>query len=253
MYFVKICLAFNTFLSTSLNEKVPLQFAQKSVHKPDSVGVLFQITVDPSILSTPFAPIKTFSAIPNEDEILFSMHTIFRIGQIKPIEDRLWHVEPTLTNDNDQELKRLTEHMRQEISGSTRWEQLGYLLLKMGNFDKAEEIFKILLEETFQHDEKMHPSLYNYLGDIKYSKGDYKEALKLYQKSLEIRQKYLHLHHSDLIGTYNSIGLIHDHMVEYSKALESYEKSLEIGQTSLPSNRTIVSETITTWAPYICA
>jgi hypothetical protein len=82
-------LAFNTFLSTSVNENVSLQFAQKSLAKPDLVGVLFEITVDPSIPSTPFASIKAVSAIPNEDEVLFSMHTVFRIGEIKQIEDRL--------------------------------------------------------------------------------------------------------------------------------------------------------------------
>jgi hypothetical protein len=88
-------LAFNTFLSTSLNEKVSLQFAQNPLKNPGSVGVLFQITVDPSISSTPFAPIKTVSAIPGEEEILFSMHTVFRIGQIDQTEDRLWRVELT--------------------------------------------------------------------------------------------------------------------------------------------------------------
>ena len=230
-------LAFNTFLSTSLNEKVSLQFAQKSLKKPDSVGVLFQITIDPSISSTPFAPIKAVSAIPNEEEILFSMHTVFRIGQINQIEDRLWRVELTLTSDDDQELKRLTEYIRQETSNSTKWERLGHLLIKMGNFDKAEEIFQILLEETFKNDEKIHSSLYSHLGDIKCNKGDYKGALEFYQKSLEIRQKYLDSNPSDLANNYNNIGLMHDKMGEYSKALEFYQKSLEIGKTSLPPNQ----------------
>jgi tetratricopeptide (TPR) repeat protein len=51
----------------------------------------------------------------------------------------------------------------------------------MGNFDKAAEIFQILLEETFKDDEKIHSSLYYYLGDIKCHKGNYKEALESYQ------------------------------------------------------------------------
>ena len=235
-------LAFNTFLSTSLNEQVSLEFARKSLHRPDSVAVLFQITIDPSILSTPFAPIKLVSAIPNEDEVLFTMNTVFRIGQIKQIEDRLWRVELTSTKDDDQKLKRLTEYMRKEISGSNRWQQLGYLLFKMGHFDKAEEIIKILIEETFKDDEKMHPPLYNYLGEIKCSKGNYREALELYQKSFEIQQKYLESNHPDLMSTYNNIGLIHDNMGEYTKALASYEKSVEIGEKSLLPNRIVLSE-----------
>ena len=235
-------LAFNTFLSTSLNERVSLEFAQKSLHRPDSVAVLFQITIDPSILSTPFAPIKSVSAIPTEDEVLFTMNTVFRIGRIIQAEDRLWRVELTSTKDDDQELKRLTEHIRKQISGSNRWQQLGYLLFKMGHFDKAEEIFKILIEETFKDDEKLHPPVFNYLGEIKCSKGNYKEALEFYQKSLEIQQKYLELHHPHLMDTYNNIGLIHDSMGEYTKALEFYGKSLEIGEKSHLSNRIILAE-----------
>jgi hypothetical protein len=94
-------LDFNTFLSTSMKEKVSLEFARKSLEQPDSVGVLFQITVDPSIVSTPFARIRKVSAIPREDEVLFSMHTVFRISQIIQIEDRLWRVKLTSTKDDD--------------------------------------------------------------------------------------------------------------------------------------------------------
>ncbi|CAF3819902.1 unnamed protein product [Adineta steineri] len=236
-------LAFNTFLSTSLNEEVSLQFAKKSLKKAGTIGVLFQITVDPSVPSTPFAPIRAVSAIPSEDEILFSMHTVFRIAEIKQIEERLWRVELTSTTDDDQDLKRLTEYMREEKSKSTKWEQLGYLLIKMGNFDKAEEIFHILLEQTFKDDEQLHPSLYSYLGDIKCSKGDYKGALEFYENSLEIRQKYPDIKPSDLVHNYNNIGLMHDNMAEYSKALEFYHKSFEIGEKSLPSNEISLAET----------
>ncbi len=236
-------LAFNTFLSTSLNENVSLAFAQKSLRNKDMVGVLFQITIDSSISSTPFAPISTVSAIPNEEEILFSMHTVFRIGQIGQIQDRIWRVELTLTSDDDEELKRLTEYIRQETSDLTKWQRLGNLLIKMGRFDKAEEIFHILLEDTFKNDEKIHSSLYFHLGEIKCNKGDYKQALEFYQKSLEIRQKYLDSNPSDLVNNYNSIGLMHDKMGEYSKALEFYLKSLEIGEKSLPSDQIDLAET----------
>ena len=55
------------------------------------VGVLFQITIDSSISSTPFANVRGVSYFQDEEEILFSMHSIFRIGQIKQINgnDRL--------------------------------------------------------------------------------------------------------------------------------------------------------------------
>jgi len=227
-------LAFNTFLSTSINENVSLQFAQKSLKKPNTVGVLFQLMVNPS---TPFAPISSVSAIPNEEEILFSMHTIFRIGQIIQIQDRVWRVELILINTNNEDLKQLTEYIRQQLSDFTKWERLGQLLIIMGNFDKAEEIFKILLQETFKDNEKIQSSLFYQLGNIKNKKGDYIEALKLYQKSLEIRQKYVDLNPDDLVNNYNNIGFMHDKLGDYSKAIEFYQKSLDICLKPFPSNQ----------------
>src|SRR3984957_7590137 len=141
-------LAFNNFLSTSTNRNVSLGFARGALHNPESVGILFQMTINSSISSAPFALLGDVSYFKSEEEILFSMHTVFRIGQIKSIEDRLWRVELALTSDDDPELKRLTEHMREETSGSTGWHRLGHLLVRMGNFDKAEEVYQILLEET---------------------------------------------------------------------------------------------------------
>jgi hypothetical protein len=55
------------------------------------------MTIDPSKLSasiTPFALIDDHSAFPRESEILFSMHSIFRVNEIKQSleNNRLWEV-----------------------------------------------------------------------------------------------------------------------------------------------------------------
>ena len=50
---------------------------------------LFQMDIDPRLSSTPFAPVNTFGYYSNkEKEILFSMHTIFRIGEMQTLESR---------------------------------------------------------------------------------------------------------------------------------------------------------------------
>src|SRR6202034_1931284 len=94
-------LAFNNFLSTSLNKEVSLAFAESNQYNPDLISVLFQITIHSSITSTPFADVHDISYYLSEGEILFSMHSVFRIGQITQIDenDRLWQVNLTLTGD----------------------------------------------------------------------------------------------------------------------------------------------------------
>jgi hypothetical protein len=54
-------MAFNNFLSTSSDEAVSLAFAQSNADNLESIGILFEITVDRSIPSTPFADISEVS------------------------------------------------------------------------------------------------------------------------------------------------------------------------------------------------
>jgi hypothetical protein len=115
-------LAFNNFLSTSLDRNVSLVFTESNQSNPDLIGVLFEININPSISSTPFGNIKNVSYFQEEEEILFSMHSVFRIEQVKQIEEnnnRLWRVELTLTGDHDPQLQELTKCMRDETDGPT--------------------------------------------------------------------------------------------------------------------------------------
>ena len=229
-------LAFNNFLSTSFDRAVSNAFAESVTDKPDLIGVLFIMKIDPSILGTPFANLKDISYFKQEEEILFSMHSVFRIGEVKQLNGnpRLWQVELTLTSDNDPQLKQLTEKIQEETQGATGWLRLGQLLIKMAQFDKAEELYKILLKETTNQGEKSH--LFHHLGYIKDNQGRYTEALEYYEKDLEITKKTLPTNHPNLATSYNNIGLVYISMGEYSKALEYCEKSLEIRKKALPAN-----------------
>ncbi|CAF5228408.1 unnamed protein product, partial [Rotaria magnacalcarata] len=77
-------IAFNNFLSTSKNRDISLDFARKTLSNLELVGIFFAMTIDPSKSTTPFASIIGVSEFADEDEVLFSMHTIFRIHDIKP-------------------------------------------------------------------------------------------------------------------------------------------------------------------------
>ncbi|CAF0904759.1 unnamed protein product [Rotaria sordida] len=106
-------LSFNNFLSISMKRQVSLNFARKSMALSDLIGVLFVMNADPSIASTPFADIRGISYFKGEEEILFSMHFIFRRGLIKQIDgnNRLLQVDLTLTSDNDPNLHSFAEQI----------------------------------------------------------------------------------------------------------------------------------------------
>ncbi|CAF4303702.1 unnamed protein product, partial [Adineta steineri] len=229
-------MSFNNFLSTSTDKEVSLQFADCALAMPDTVGILFIMSIDPCLKSTPFASIKDESYFKEEDEILFSMHTVFRVSAIKQMDNKnqLYQVELQLTSDDDEQLRLLTDRIREEAGSGTGWQRLGNLLLKIDQFNKAEELYKVLLEQTSDENEKQH--YYNQLGYVKDEQGNYEKAIWYYEQALEIDQKTLSSNQSSLATPYNNIGFVYDNMGEYSKALSYHEKALEIQQNTLPSN-----------------
>jgi tetratricopeptide (TPR) repeat protein len=235
-------LAFNNFLSTSQDRKVSLNFAQRTINTSDKVGILFVMTIDPSISATPFANVKKASCYKREEEILFSMHSVFRIGQVKQIEknnNRLWQVDLTLTGDHDPQLQELTKSMQEDTEGPTGWFRLGRLMMTVAQYDKAQQVFEMILDRTT--DEKERGEIYYYLGRIKDDQGQYTEAITYYEKSQEINQKSLPENHPNLASSYSSIGSVYRNMGEYSKALSSHKKALEIYQKTLPANHPLLA------------
>ncbi|CAF4523009.1 unnamed protein product, partial [Rotaria sp. Silwood2] len=233
-------MSFNNFLSTSDNRAVALDFILKGLKSadPKKVGVLFEMTIDQKTSSTAFARVDGISFFPTENEILFTTHTVFRIQQIKEIEVdkmKINQVKLTLTNENDsQQFNALKQHLRDEITG-TGWQQMAYLLWKLGENEKAEQMYTLLLLDESSND-KDKSYLYNQLGLIKDGQGDYSKAIEFYERALEIRQKTISENSSDLAPAWNNIGMAYSRMGEYLKAVEFYEKSLNIYEKTLPEN-----------------
>jgi tetratricopeptide (TPR) repeat protein len=227
-------ISFNNFLSTSKTRAISLGFARIAAKNPDLVGILFIMKIDPAQSTTPFASICGVSDFPDEDEVLFAMHTVFRIKDIKQIgeNNHLFEVNLTLTGDNDQDLRALTDRIREEtFPDKAGWYRLGSVLVKMGQSGKAQEVYEVLLHQTTNKSEK--GPIYHQLGWVTYNQGEYEKAIKFHEKAIEIYQKTLPPNHPDLATTYNNIGLVYNSMGDYPKALSSHEKALAIRQQSL--------------------
>ncbi|CAF5032257.1 unnamed protein product, partial [Rotaria magnacalcarata] len=184
------------------------------------------------------------------------MHTVFRIGELELIEDRLWFVNLTSTNDDDEQLHRLTEYIRTETKELTAKHRLGVMMIKMGEFDNAQLLFQTLLETESNDDWADQAHLHQQLGSVLQSKGDGLQALSNYYKTLQLiqinnisdyplvattynhialQQNFSEFKQSDLAITYNNIGAAFQSKGEDNNALLHYEKSLNILEKSLPS------------------
>ncbi|CAF4448490.1 unnamed protein product [Rotaria sp. Silwood2] len=219
-------ISFNNFLSTSRNKKVSLEtFAIPAAHRDsNTVGILFIMTIDPVICAKskiPFADVHEVSCFgEGEDEILFTSHTMFRVDQIQPIHDkhmdRLWQVRLTLVSNEDHNLKELTTQMRKEFNWTTGRSRLGDILIVLGKYTLAEEVYTILLEKPSSDNDRA--AYYNQLGLAYYYMGEYSKALSSHNKALEIWKKALPSNHHCLASSYTNIGLVYYKIGDYSEA-----------------------------------
>ncbi|CAF3442889.1 unnamed protein product [Rotaria sp. Silwood2] len=230
-------LSINYFLSTTPNREVALAFAEASQIQSDLIGILFEIVINSSVSSIPFAKISNINHFSDEKEILFSIYSRFHIESMKQINgnSRLWQVNLILTDANDPEIHTLTECMREEIYSEAKgWDRLGVFFIKFGNFDKAQEVYDILLGETTTDEEKA--LMHHRLGILKNSQGRYTEAMNYLEQSIEIRKKVLSSTDRDLASSYDNIGLVYKNTGDYSNALSFHQNALEIRQKTLPPN-----------------
>ncbi|CAF4043423.1 unnamed protein product, partial [Rotaria magnacalcarata] len=218
--------AFNSFLSTSENMNVAMKFAEKSAGRDGKTSVLFEIEVDPALTLTPYASLDGVTTCqPKEKEILFSMHTVFRIVKVKKNNDQIWKINLQSVSDKDLEIKKLTEQIRWEIGEGDPIDRLGLLMIKLSEFDKAEAFYQMLLESKPEDDKKARAWIRNQFGYIKYKQGRYEEALSLYQEAMQIQEKMSDSRNLDLATTYSNMGLLYTELNDTSKALSYHKKA----------------------------
>ena len=162
------------------------------------------------------------------------MHSVFRIGFVEKIEnsDRLWQVNLTLSKSNDPELLILMKSIESDIDGPTGWFQLGNLMMRVAQFDKAEQIYNIVLNQETDEITK---------GYI-YHQRTLQESITYYEKALEIREKTLPASHSELATTYNNLGMLYCRLGEYSTAVTYFANALDILQNSLSPNHPFLEQ-----------
>ena len=232
-------LSFNNFLSTSTDKDVSWSFVQRALENPEYVAVHFLMKINPKTSSTPFAQLDKESYFEaSEKEILFSMHTVFRIDEVQKKTDQIYEVYLTLTSDYGQQLIKLADCLRKEIHGKTGWHTLASLLTKMGEYDKSLVVYEKLLNEIVDKNDWEELSyLHHQLGYNSKRKGDLSQALIEYQISLDIESKHYTSDDSHLSPIYSNIGEIYRLQHKLTLALEYFQRALKIEQQAKQSDQ----------------
>jgi len=102
-------ISINTFLSTTTSMQIALMYAGKFHENPDLISVVFNIEIDSGIHTRPYANISHHSLFPDEDETLFAMGSVFRVGNIRqlPDADNIWIIHLKSVNLQDYRLSEM--------------------------------------------------------------------------------------------------------------------------------------------------
>ncbi|CAF3102110.1 unnamed protein product [Rotaria socialis] len=227
----------NSFFSTSRDRDIA--FFLLSAAGPsnnDCQKVIFEIHADPRLESIKaFADITSFSAIQNEEEVLMTLGSIFRLVSIRR-HDLGWVIQMRLCSENDHDLKPIIDKIKYDVYGDDNARSnagtYGHVLSLMGKYSEAEKYFNLIRSELCPDDKKLG-ACYQNLAILAAKKGNHDKSLELEQKALAIKREKLGSddpHVADVLcnmsGSYYEKG-------DYKQALETCNNALAIYKRTL--------------------
>ncbi|CAF1239436.1 unnamed protein product [Adineta steineri] len=262
-------ISMKTFFSTTLNKQYALIRVDVPVHNSsviDTEPVFFEITIQRNILylGEPFANISAESSFPDEEEILFSIGSLFRINEVFNEEGKFWKINliympkfesPLLKNDGNY-LNIIYKHMKGH--DVLLRSDMGKILHQAGKLNEAESYYRQKIDYVSQLDpqvlqqrdqeneflKKISQSLRTEIVKIDYAKEN-KEKLQICRFILALiaREKgdddeclfwseYLRYPDPDfqfnqlyLVYYHLLTGEVYEHSGQLKKAYQKYEKA----------------------------
>ncbi|UJR32550.1 hypothetical protein I4U23_020012 [Adineta vaga] len=216
-------ISFNSFLSTTADQHISLVFALSSLDAPNVKAILFVINVDLTLTSNPIGYLdERLSCFHGEQEYLWDMNTVFRISDIQELENDVCQVNLTMTDSADLQLKQLTEYMRKEVGILSGKHRLGNLMIAMGEWNKAKDIYEVLLQE------EEDPYIIQQLGFIAHKMNNLDIALQYYRDALSLFTTLLSPNDSGLATIHSNIDCVLSEKEYLDEALKQFERSLEL-------------------------
>jgi hypothetical protein len=229
-------ISMNGFLSTTLCSETSHIYA--GIEQPIEEGhisVKFILTIHK--VKQPYADISSCSAVPDDEEVLFSLGPIWLIESIE-YKENFHEIRLASNNNLDPSLDKLREN---STKNECNLSSVGDILRKLGNYEDAEWFYQKRLTQNGLSD-KIRGDIYNNLGTMQKEMGNVSSALKYFKEaalSLKLslakstdttppREIYVTDTQSILISAYNSMGTLYHNSHDFDAARECYEQALEV-------------------------
>ncbi|CAF1209150.1 unnamed protein product [Adineta ricciae] len=184
-------ISINSFLSTSRNINVAHIFAGTGIIEDHLARVRLHIEVNPTRLQSVFcADIRRMSQFSQEEEVLFSLGSTFRIISMDYDDtNQHWVFYLNATDDRSDLIREHCQLASYDFRSTSPMIYFGKILSK--NLDKtnhALEYFHELLRKIDQTHPDL-PNIYEAIGDIHHRRGQDSKAVKYYKIEEKLRRK----------------------------------------------------------------
>jgi tetratricopeptide (TPR) repeat protein len=179
-------ISFNTFLITTIDKEVSLNYAQQYRKDFNLIGIIFKIEIDRTRSSYPFTMLGQLDYHNDTDRhVLFSLNAIFQMKSMNKLEDGLWQVDLILAEDDNEKIKTVNKWMKTELGDLDGFFRLGKVMINMGERDKSEKLYKMLLKHTPEENAEQLAYIHRKLGHIYSEKNELNMAFDHFDKALK--------------------------------------------------------------------
>ncbi|CAM4904932.1 unnamed protein product [Rotaria socialis] len=224
---VGIIISTNGFFSTTRDNQVALGFIVS--HSNEQKRVLFEIKVDCRLQTIVFADIENYSQMEGEQEVLFGLGSVFKIDNVM-FDSKLycWKIQMTATDERSLNIQDYVNAKRKQMDDFSPTVLFGRLLfLELGQMDKAERYFRMLLK-TLPPEHEDFASVCNNLGNVFYGKHQLDLAFDCFARAYILRRQSLHAQNPQIAASLFNISCVLHLKGHHQKALYCLEKSLNI-------------------------
>jgi tetratricopeptide (TPR) repeat protein len=227
----KAFISINSFISAIHDRKSALWFLFDLKVSSDIERVLFEIHADEDLNDVKAFNIIKSESYYNQEEIFFSIGSIFQLIDIHLGEENIWIIQMKLCTNNHKQLQPIFEHIESEYGNAkTSLLSFGLVAQKMNKFDEAEKYYRRLIKLLpAQH--KDASKCQDAITTITIKKEIYKKKIESMGKSVYNYMEISKTNDRGVAFTHSLGGETYRSNGDLARALESYEKAISIWKT----------------------
>ena len=218
----------NSFLSGITDRTTAIDILNKSSISYEIERVLFEIRADGRLPGVkPFTSIKS-KTNHDQDEILFSIGSIFQLDEIRLGEGNIWIVQMTLCSNNNNQLQPMFQDIEKRYGDiKSTFNSFGLILQEMLKYDEAEKFYRrlLMIQSSNPQLAEEHKQTMN---QIRHDKVNYDQRLFSLDASIERTIKKTKINNYSLASGYMQNGEKYRKQGHLKEALQWYEKAFNL-------------------------